>query len=303
MLIPLAFAYGFLRHQTLEVRGVFRRSLVYASTAVVLASVYAFLAVEVYELLVPSTGGMQHTIWFAVAAVALGMSFPPIHARVRKAIDKYVYADSFELNPAVLSVTRVIATTHDLSTLAESTIGILRKLMNVPRATIWVARNDHNWTALRASGDRGSNGSECSPIRPEALIEGQDVSVVNNEMVVRLVSRDRCVGIVTVAPKLSGEPFGAPDFQLVRTIAGPLGVAVENGMLLEQLREQVRSLEISNEEIRCARKQLEILNSRILSAQEDERRRVLTDIHDAPLARVMMLQRDISGAVGDLSDR
>lgn len=82
---------------------------------------------------------------------------------------------------------------------------------------------------------------------------------------VPLKSKEKIVGVLTIA---SPEPraFSRQEVQVLTAIGRQLGIAVENALLYQQLRvkEEMRS---------------ELLR-RIISAQEDERRRLARELHD-----------------------
>lgn len=82
---------------------------------------------------------------------------------------------------------------------------------------------------------------------------------------VPLIARDRVVGVLNVASNTE-RSFRDEEMQLLASIGRQVGVAVDNSWLLDQVRrkEQLRGQ----------------LLERIMSAQEDERRRIALELHD-----------------------
>jgi len=99
--------------------------------------------------------------------------------------------------------------------------------------------------------------------------------------VVPLRAKDRPLGVLLVA---SGPPhqLDTPDVELLTAIGNTVGVAVENALLHGQLREK--------EEVRTQ------LLSRVISAQEEERKRIARELHDESAQLLATLLVEIGAA-------
>lgn len=75
------------------------------------------------------------------------------------------------------------------------------------------------------------------------------------------------------------------DDGLVATVAGPLGLAMDNRRLVVDLRAAVRDLDDAAEHLRESRR-------RIVVAADAERRRIARDLHDGPQQRIVLIGID-----------
>jgi PAS domain S-box-containing protein len=91
--------------------------------------------------------------------------------------------------------------------------------------------------------------------------------------IVPLEVKDQTIGCLSAFNKRGQEPFDSGDCRLLTTFAGQAAVAIENARLFEELSNKKSELEDKAH-------QLQLLLDRTFSAQEEERRRIATDIHD-----------------------
>jgi signal transduction histidine kinase len=99
--------------------------------------------------------------------------------------------------------------------------------------------------------------------------------------VVPLRAKDRPLGVLLVASRRPHQ-FSPPDMDLLAAIGNTVGVAVENARLHGELREK--------EEVRT-----QLLN-RVISAQEEERKRIARELHDESAQVLATLLVEIGAA-------
>ena len=78
----------------------------------------------------------------------------------------------------------------------------------------------------------------------------QDLSA---ELLVPLPGRNRLLGVMTLGPKRSEEPYSRSDRQLLQSVASQTGLALENAELLENLTVEIAQRERMASEIEIAR--------------------------------------------------
>ncbi len=292
-LIPTAFAYAMLRHQILEVRGFYRRSMVRATVAVLLF--LGFVAVAFAAKGLVQSGILDETLspWLVVIFIALGALLVPLFNVASTALDRFVYADSFDLDDAISQLARRMAGAAGLDAVTSAVNEKLLTVLNVATSRIWVANLGGGWRSY-AAGNRAETVAAAAKEAPKPDRGGRRALRNRGHLMISLEYQGRVIGWLDLGPKRNGEPFGARDLRLVEAVRGPLSVGIENGLLLDELRMRVDELEESNRDIEEARGRLRLLNTRLLNAEEMERKRIAREIHDSPLARAMMLQRRLA---------
>jgi len=99
-----------------------------------------------------------------------------------------------------------------------------------------------------------------SRMEEQLLAEGLHASIS-----APLLFQDKLIGALYLRANTPGA-FSAEQAEIVRRVADPLAIAIQNARLFD--------------EVLAGRKQLQILSQRLIEAQETERRRVSRDLHD-----------------------
>src|ERR1700739_1027136 len=121
-------------------------------------------------------------------------------------------------------------------------------------------------------------GMECSGrLRqaPHALVQFEDadswvqltdrkeraaLEELKPDLLVPLSLNEKMLGIMSLGPKQSEEPFSATDLRLLSSVAAQTGLALENGRLTEAIKEEARAREKQNRELGLGREVQERLS-------------------------------------------
>jgi len=156
------------------------------------------------------------------------------------------------------------------------------KQLNQPEKNL--GKVDHLWL-----GRQGSDNEEPIEIGAADFFSEYDSAAISAEdreasrearatLLMPLFSKDEILGIISLGPRLGDLPFSREDKQLLMSVSGPVTLAIENALLVEQMVEEARrrqEMEVDHrrktEELAYARQfQLSMLPRRNLSLDRIE---------------------------------
>lgn len=94
--------------------------------------------------------------------------------------------------------------------------------------------------------------------------EQRALNAVNAEVLLPLPGRERLMGLITLGPKLSEEPYSPSDLRLLQSVATQTGLALEVSELAHSLAREAAQRERINREIEIAREVQERLFPQII---------------------------------------
>ena len=191
---------------------------------------------------------------------------------------------------ALNSIAATVSRSLDLETIMSASLDRVLDIMQADAGSILLA--DGHGDGLSTGVQRGlpadanqgclnGPGNDClcsQAVREGEAILVEDVSSYRGQLratcpaegfasmaIVPLRAKDRPLGVLLVASRRP-DHIGPADMELLTAIGNTVGVAVENALLHGELREK--------EEVRT-----QLLN-RVISAQEEERKRIARELHD-----------------------
>ncbi|MFE1292238.1 sensor histidine kinase [Streptomyces sp. NPDC058751] len=248
VLLPVAVAVGVVRYRMLGVEIALRRTLVYGTLTAVVAGVYLLASAGVGA--VWPSGVLPGVL--AAAVVAIGLN--PARERLQRAVDWWIYGGRRDPLRALIQLGDQMADVGEHA-LLPAALEAVKSAVRAPAAGV----TDPEGKALVVP---------AAPPGPSHRVE------------LRLAGR--ALGMLTVAERTPGEPYGRDDKRLLAALAQQLAVIV-------------RALELG-EAVAAER-------DRVVEATRAERDRLRTDLHDGlgpSLAGIGLgLQAAVDGLAAD----
>ncbi|HEY1350778.1 MAG TPA: ATP-binding protein [Ktedonobacteraceae bacterium] len=306
--LPIACDYALFRRHLLGTTSMLSRQAMRGLLWLLLASVFLFPSIVVLRTIDElhlSQDGLDYV--YALLLVVGLLLFPLLWSKVRDAGDQVFYQDFYEYNRSLRDLSAALTRLQGLEQISAFMLPRLALLLNATEVCLLVRAAPRSserpgqvsapaWHVYRQvppavgarAGEPGEQLAEARLIRLANLGLTQ-LSAVSAEpllldglLLLALYDGARCSGFLCLGPKLNQEPYRREDRSFLSTLASQLSVLEVNSRYLEQARANAG--------------QLVALTHRVLSAQEDERRRLALDLHDDVLQQAMLVVRQLSDA-------
>ncbi|SNQ48760.1 Histidine kinase [Frankia canadensis] len=230
-----------LANRVYGIEVVLNRTLVYVLLTAFVAAVYV-AGVAVLAAFGQAVGGP----WTVAAALGAAFSLAPAHSRVQRIVNRFLYGERDEPHTVATRVAARLETAGSVEALLPSLVEALAGTLRLPRATVELRGDDGSVRAITYA-DTGSAGDEADRFPGGATARFP------------LVHQGEDIGALVLGLRSGQGALGARESRLLTDIARQVAVAASNVRLTEAL---MRSRE------------------RIVSAAEEERRRLRHDLHD-----------------------
>jgi signal transduction histidine kinase len=268
--LPVAVGIAILKYRLYDIDVVINKTLVYGALAGFISIVYVAIVVGIGALI---GAGDEPNLALSIAATAVvALSFQPVRERVQRLANRLVYGER--------------ATPYEvMAGFSERVAGTVSFEEVLPRMAETAARGV-GAAAARVSV-RLSQG-DLHAVWP-AEREGADF-----DRTITVLDRGEAVGEIAVR-KPAGEPLTQADERLLEDLAAQAGLAMRNLRLTAELERRVEETAILGRELEASRR-------RIVSARDEERRRLERRVHDGPQRQLASVREGLRAVDDALED-
>jgi two-component system, NtrC family, sensor kinase len=307
-LMPLCLAYAIARYRLMDVDIIFKRGLGYTAATAALVAVYVALAAIV--------GALFHSAWPSgwtgpvLAIVIASFLFQPFRDWTQAHLDRLFYRDRLNYRRTLIEFGRTLTGEVHLEPMLSSVMDRLSQTLLVDRVAVFLEDSNHT-SRYQLAGSRGllMSRSEAqsldlsflSPDHPEfargyLFIDSPHAMRAQSESIRRALTQlgltyfipcrihDHTVAVLGLGKTVDGDFLTSEDVELLFTIAGYLGVALDNAQLyssLEERAQQIKRLKDFSENI------IESMNVGVLAVDFEGR----IEFWNAQLEHSMGVQR------------
>ncbi|MFT4049022.1 MAG: histidine kinase [Solirubrobacterales bacterium] len=219
-MMPVAIGIGILRYRLFDIELVINRTLVYGALTVIVAAVYAGV-VAGFGAIVGST-----TAAGVLGAGVVAVIVQPIHARIQRRVDRWVYGDRSDPYAALQRLDARLQETQAPDDVVQAVVDSVSESLRLPWSAVEFDRDGEGMT-IAAHGVRGRGELE----RRELFHRGQSVGALAVEV-----------------PR--GRPLSESDRRLLDQLASHVGPAVQSVRLTTELQQSRKELVTAREEER-----------------------------------------------------
>ncbi len=265
-LLPLTFGYAIFRYRLMDVDLIFKRGVVYTLAAAIVVGMY-FALVAGVALLVhnwrPSSGPMG----LVLAVVVTALLFDPVRKWIQDHIDQFFYRTSYDYRRTLLEFGRELGSETNLNTLLSSLIDRLSRTLAVDRMAIFLAgdgtgqEKPGQFALAKSFGLAPGNVdlSFLSAPRPEhaghLFFENthqvpretpeaqQAIARLDLNYYIPCHAQQKTIAVLGLGKTMQGDFLSSEDMELLETLGGYLGIAIQNGRLYASLQQKAAEYE------------------------------------------------------------
>jgi two-component system NtrC family sensor kinase len=299
VLIPLTLAYAIVRYRLMDVDILFRRGYAYTlATLCVLAAFYG-IVFSLGSLVQKNFKDVGNTGLIAVMLVAAFL-FQPIRNWIQERLDKHFYRDRYDYRRTLVEFARELSSETDLDTMLSSVCERLLQTLSIRHMAVFlgeerpdgspVFRMKMSMGARRRPAEIGSDQLDLSFLtwdlpQPYIFFERtrHQLDAVSRSWppTVRAAIADlgltyylpctvrgRTIAYLGVSRTEDGDFLSTVDVELLATICGYVGIAIENATLYRSLQRKMEEYERLKE---FSENIVESINVGILAADLEDR--------------------------------
>jgi two-component system, NtrC family, sensor kinase len=263
--LPLTFGYAIFRYRLMDVDLIFKRGVVYTLAAASIAAVYFAVVAgvaEVVHLRVPSSGPVGLVLVVVVTAVL----FDPVRKWIQDGIDQFFYRTRYDYRKTLVAFGRELSSEKDLDKMLSSAVDRLSRTLLVDRMAIFLAEGEDNPPrfALAKSFGMVQTGTLHLDFlaKPRPEMEAGHLFFDNTHQVPResanaqetiarldlnyyipCIVQQRTIAFLGFGKTTEGDFLSSEDVELIETLAGYIGIAIQNARLYTSLELKVAEYE------------------------------------------------------------
>ncbi|MGA2019764.1 MAG: ATP-binding protein [Candidatus Sulfotelmatobacter sp.] len=261
-LLPLTFGYAIFRYRLMDVDLIFKRGVVYTLAAAIVVGMYFGLVAGVAEL-VHMQQRNSGPMGLILAVVVTALLFDPVRKWIQDRIDQFFYRTRYDYRRTLLEFGRELSSETDLSTMLSSLIDRLSRTLAVERMAIFLAGERPEEFMLSQSFGLSASGnldlSFLSVARPEPaghlFFENthqvpretpsaqQTIARLDLNYYIPCHAQQKTIAVLGLGKTTKGDFLSSEDMELLETLGGYLGIAIQNGQLYASLQQKAAEYE------------------------------------------------------------
>lgn len=265
VLIPIAIGVAILKHGLYEIDVVINKAVVFAILASFITAVYVAIVVGMGRLI---GSGDRPNLALSIAATAVvAVAFEPVRNRVQRFANRLVYGVRATPYEVLADFADRVGGAYDAAELLPRMARTVAEGLGAARVEVWLA-------------DGGSLTREAAwPAPSDGAPDVASTAGIDADRVAEVRHHGGLLGALAVV-KPVGETLTPPEEKLLDDVAGQAGLVLRNVRLIEDLRSS---------------------RERLVTTQEDERRRLERNLHDGAQQSLVAVTLMLSTARARLS--
>jgi len=265
--IPLTWAYAILRYRLMDVDIIFQEGYVYTLATLCVLGIFYGLVFSVSR-----AGDVSGTALVALILIA-AFVFQPIRNWIQEQLDRhYFYKDRYDYRRTLIEFARELGSPTDLGEMLETVADRLVRTLGIRHVAFFVWDDSKDQFRLELASNRQGRQTDhvspdldlsflsTAPKRPYLFFERTryTLDVVSHELPVAVrrtiaeleltyylpcTARGKTIAYLGVSRTESGDFLSSDDVDLLVTLSGYVGIAIDNSLLYQSLERKVEQYE------------------------------------------------------------
>jgi two-component system NtrC family sensor kinase len=277
--LPLTFSWAIVRYRLMDVDLIFKRGVTYTLATASLVGLY-FVVVAVTAEMVRARLPSLHVWGLLAAIVCTGILFEPLKKAIQGRVDRLFDQKRFDYRETLVEFGRGLNSQTDLRALLDSIVERLPQTLLVTRVAVFLATDSNRSLStgpkfeLAASHglsnlqdidlqtldvrfldfDRPGANSHIFLETPQQVLRLPDAQRssarnldLNYYLPCRVANREgsgtRTVAIIGLGRTDDGDFLSSEDMELLESLAGYIGIAIQNAQLYQRLEQKIGEFE------------------------------------------------------------
>ena len=279
LVFPLTLAYVIVVHRAMDVRVVIRQGLQYVLARNGIRAIRLVLLVGATiaaTLLLRGDAGIARVAAVVAGLVAVAAIGGQFADRLRQWVDRRFFREAYEADAILSDLAGKVRTIVETRPLLETVATRIGESLHIPRIAILLYGEGAFQPAYALGYGKPpvaaipADGVTVARLRKQqhALVRFDDadswvqqtrgeerraLESLEPELLLPLSLNEKILGIVSLGPKQSEEPFSKTDIRLLDSVAAQTGLALENGRLTAAVATEVAARAKQARDIEIAR--------------------------------------------------
>ena len=271
--LPVTWGYAIVRYRLMDVDIIFKRGVAYTlATAAIVIGYFVGIGGLAGSITTkyPGTG----RIGLIAVIIITALIFEPLKNWIQVRVDRFFYRKRYDYRRTLIEFGRELSSETDLSAMLISVIDRLSRTLLVDRIAIFLATDAeaNDFVMEKSFGISYTGSLDLSFLvveRPEqyaghiffdntrkALQESvtarETIAKLNLNYYIPCTVQNRTIAVTGLGKTMAGDFLSSEDVELLETLAGYMGIAIQNARLyasLEQKANEYERLKDFNENI------------------------------------------------------
>jgi signal transduction histidine kinase len=258
ILIPLTFGYAIIRYRLMDVDIIFKQGVAYTLATLLIVGIYFAAANAIGILFSQAISGSK--VVTMLTTVVAAFLFEPLRNWIQVRLDKFFYRERYDYRTTMIEFGRDLSSEVHLDRMLNSVVQRISQTLLVDRIAIFLRDEARPETFVLAKtlGIHGTSNLNMGFLRPgrpqlrrgylfyenfktllgekpehQATLRQLDLNYY-----LPCVVKDSIIAIIGLSKTIRGDFLSSEDLELLQTMAGYVGIAVENAQLYQSVEQE-----------------------------------------------------------------